>query len=101
MTEFATCWGLVGGSLLIASPIVFFKIKEHSSVEADLQFSDETAGEVIGVQMQDQRDLDAKHNEEHDSGSQGKDETNGEGIIESVGQGEKNTTAEHEKGSTG
>ena len=65
MTEFATCWGLVGGSLLIASPVIFFTIKEHSSLEADLQFSDVTAGEVGGIQMQEQdkEDLVSRDNE--------------------------------------
>ncbi|PWY72529.1 MFS general substrate transporter [Aspergillus sclerotioniger CBS 115572] len=52
MTEFASCWGLLAGSLLIASPVVFFKIKEHADVEADLNFSDETAQEV-GVPLED------------------------------------------------
>lgn len=52
MTEFASCWGLLAGSLVIASPVVFLKIKEHTDVEADLNFSDETAQEV-GVPLED------------------------------------------------
>ncbi|KAF7172955.1 hypothetical protein CNMCM5623_005099 [Aspergillus felis] len=54
MTEFASCWGLLVGSLLIASPIIFFKIKEHVDVEEDLKFSDETAEDVIATE--DRRD---------------------------------------------
>lgn len=56
MTEFASCWGLLAGSLLIASPIIFFKIKEHVDVEEDLKFSDETAEEVNAVAIEDRRD---------------------------------------------
>lgn len=56
MTEFASCWGLLAGSLLIASPIIFFKIKEHVEVEEDLKFSDETAEEVNAVAIEDRRD---------------------------------------------
>ncbi|GKZ22447.1 hypothetical protein AbraIFM66951_008329 [Aspergillus brasiliensis] len=52
MTEFASCWGLLAGSLVIASPVVFLRIKEHADVEADLNFSDETAQEV-GVPLED------------------------------------------------
>lgn len=48
MTEFASCWGLLLGSMLIASPVIFFKIKEHTAVEEDLRFSDETRAEVLG-----------------------------------------------------
>ncbi|KAE8350589.1 major facilitator superfamily domain-containing protein [Aspergillus coremiiformis] len=48
MTEFASCWGLLLGSLLIASPVIFFKIKDHVDIEDDLKFSDETAQDVMG-----------------------------------------------------
>jgi hypothetical protein len=51
LREFAACWGILAGSLLIASPVVFFKIKDHTDVEEDLKFSDETLKEV---QAQDQ-----------------------------------------------
>lgn len=51
MTELASCWGLLVGSLLIASPIIF-KIKEHSDVEEDLKFSDETRKDV-GIPMEE------------------------------------------------
>lgn len=57
MTEFASCWGLLVGSLLIASPVIIFKIKEHTDVEEDLKFSDETPQEVVGsdIALQDQQ----------------------------------------------
>lgn len=44
--EFAACWGILAGSLVIASPVIFFKIKDHTDVEDDLKFSDETLNEV-------------------------------------------------------
>jgi hypothetical protein len=46
MREFAACWGILAGSLVIASPVVFFRIKDHTDVEEDLKFSDETLNEV-------------------------------------------------------
>lgn len=46
MREFAACWGILAGSLVIASPVVFFRIKDHTDVEEDLKFSDETLKEV-------------------------------------------------------
>ena len=48
MTEFASCWGLLVGSMLCASPVIFFKVKESTSVEDDLRFSDETTADVLG-----------------------------------------------------
>ncbi|KAJ6145230.1 UNC93-like protein [Penicillium chermesinum] len=48
MTEFASCWGMLLGSMLIASPIVFFKVKDSTAVEDDLAFSDETTADVLG-----------------------------------------------------
>ncbi|KAH2652761.1 hypothetical protein KXW90_007840 [Aspergillus fumigatus] len=56
ITQFASCWGLLVGSLLIASPIIFFKIKDHVDVEEDLKFSDETNEDVTGIAIEDRRD---------------------------------------------
>lgn len=56
ITQFASCWGLLVGSLLIASPIIFFKIKDHVDVEEDLKFSDETTEDVTGIAIEDRRD---------------------------------------------
>ncbi|KAL4940512.1 hypothetical protein BDV06DRAFT_18996 [Aspergillus oleicola] len=49
MTMFASCWGLLGAALLIASPIILFKIKDTTDMEDDLKFSDETAQDVTGI----------------------------------------------------
>jgi hypothetical protein len=48
MNEFASNWGLLAGSLLIASPVVWTKIRETVPLEDDLKFSDETVEEVAG-----------------------------------------------------
>lgn len=48
MTEFASCWGLLLGSMLIASPVIFCKVKESTAVEDDLRFSDETTADILG-----------------------------------------------------
>ncbi|KAJ5975224.1 UNC93-like protein [Penicillium waksmanii] len=48
MTEFASCWGLLLGSMLVATPVIFFKVKDSTDVEEDLKFSDETAADILG-----------------------------------------------------
>ncbi|CDK26063.1 unnamed protein product [Kuraishia capsulata CBS 1993] len=40
MAMFASTWGLLAGSLLIASPVVFFKVKEETDEEDDKHFLD-------------------------------------------------------------
>lgn len=49
MSEFASSWGILAGSLLIAAPVIFIKIKDHVSVEDDLKFSDESMADVLPV----------------------------------------------------
>lgn len=51
LTEFASCWGLLGASLLVAAPLIFTQIKDTVSVEEDVKFSDETAAEVRGMSV--------------------------------------------------
>lgn len=46
LAEFGANWGLLGCSLLLAAPVIFFKIKDHTSIEEDLKFSDETIEDV-------------------------------------------------------
>lgn len=46
MNMFASCWGLLAGSLLFALPVILLKIKDTVSVEEDLKFSDETVDDV-------------------------------------------------------
>ncbi|MCJ1477165.1 hypothetical protein MMC13_005836 [Lambiella insularis] len=51
INEFASCWALLAGSLLIAAPVILLKIKDTVPIEEDLRFSDETIEEVKGVGM--------------------------------------------------
>ncbi|KAL2826168.1 major facilitator superfamily domain-containing protein [Aspergillus pseudoustus] len=52
MAQMLTCWGMVTFSLLFASPIIWTKIKDHSDIDEDLKFSDETKEEVVGETLQ-------------------------------------------------
>jgi hypothetical protein len=47
MNLFASCWVLLAGSLVIAMPVILWKVKDHVSVEDDLKFSDETEEDVL------------------------------------------------------
>ena len=46
MNIFASCWALLGGSLLIAAPLIFAKIRDTVPIEDDLKFTDETYEDV-------------------------------------------------------
>ena len=41
MSLFASSWGLVQGSLVLAIPLIFFMIKDHTALE------DDNMGEVV------------------------------------------------------
>lgn len=47
MNEFASNWGLLAGSLVIALPLILMKVKDTVSLEEDIKFSDETIEEVM------------------------------------------------------
>ncbi|RVX74568.1 hypothetical protein B0A52_01694 [Exophiala mesophila] len=49
MTQFAVNWGLLSGSLLIAAPVIWIKVKDTTDLEEDLKFSDETIADVAPV----------------------------------------------------
>lgn len=55
VTQFAICWGLLGGSLLIAIPVVFFKVKDFGNMQEDLKFSDETFEDVAPAAVLENR----------------------------------------------
>jgi len=40
-------WGLLGGALVFAAPVIWLKIKDTVSIEEDLKFSDETVADVV------------------------------------------------------
>jgi len=47
MSMFISNWVLLAVSLVIAAPVMFWKIKDTVSLEEDLRFSDETMEDVI------------------------------------------------------
>lgn len=47
MAEFGSNWGLLLFSLLCASPVIWFRVKDHVSVEDDLKGTDETLADVL------------------------------------------------------
>lgn len=46
MNEFASCWALLAGSLLLAAPLIWLKILDTVPIEEDLKFTDETYEDV-------------------------------------------------------
>lgn len=61
MTNLATCWGLLAGSLIVAAPVIFMKVKDTTSLEEDLKFSDETFAEVAPTEARLAMLQDKKH----------------------------------------
>src|SRR5271168_4398055 len=52
INEFGANWGLLAGSLLIAAPVIFMKVRDTVPLEEDLKFSDETFAEVAPTDAQ-------------------------------------------------
>jgi MFS family permease len=46
MTMFASNWGLLAGSLLVALPVILWKVEDTSALEKDVEFTDESVAEV-------------------------------------------------------
>lgn len=59
MSEFASTWALLAGSLIIAAPLIFTQIQDTVPTEEDIKFSDETVAEVRGMSVSDP--VDEKH----------------------------------------
>lgn len=51
MTSFAINWGLLAGSLLIALPVILWRVKDTTSLEEDIKFTDETIAEVAAKEV--------------------------------------------------
>ena len=49
MTQFAVNWALLGGSLLIAAPVVWLKVKDTTDLDEDLKFLGETKSEIAST----------------------------------------------------
>lgn len=47
MAELASNWGLLAGSLVVALPLIVWKVRDHVPVEEDLRFTDETVDDVL------------------------------------------------------
>lgn len=59
MNELASNWGLLCGSLLIAAPVVFLRIKDTITLEEDLKFTDETIEDVLPAGVLERKEKDA------------------------------------------
>lgn len=46
MTNLGSSWGLLAGSLIVAAPVIFLKVRDTTPLEDDLKFSDEQFAEV-------------------------------------------------------
>lgn len=51
MTQLATNWGMLAGSLLIATPVILYFVKDTVPLEEDLKFSDESVADVAPTSM--------------------------------------------------
>jgi hypothetical protein len=49
MTEFAATWGICAASIVLAFPVVWWKVSNSTDVEEDLKFTDETLADVAPV----------------------------------------------------
>jgi len=49
INEFASCWALLAGGLLIAAPVIFMRIQDTVPTEEDLKFSDESLSDVTAT----------------------------------------------------
>jgi hypothetical protein len=54
-------WGLLAGALLIASPVIWLKIKDTVTIEEDLKFSDETVEDVAPTEVLANLDHEKHH----------------------------------------
>lgn len=67
LTEFASTWGLLAGSLVIALPVIIWRIKDTVNLSEDLKFTDETLEEVAPTAESDRKEgveMEPRENEE-------------------------------------
>ena len=60
MREFASTWGLLAGSLVIAAPLIFTKIRDTIPIDEDLAFTDETYEDVKPLKVTEGADIREK-----------------------------------------
>ncbi|KAA8645160.1 hypothetical protein EYZ11_009630 [Aspergillus tanneri] len=58
MSLFASNWGLLCGSIVVAAPVVFLKIKDHVPVEEDLKGTGETLEDVLPADHPEKRAME-------------------------------------------
>jgi hypothetical protein len=56
MSMFASCWALLAGSLIVAAPVIWMKVKDTVDIEEDIKFSDELLEEVAPTELLEGRD---------------------------------------------
>lgn len=61
MNEYASNFGLLCGSILIAAPVVFLKIRDTISVEEEIEGTDETLEDVLPPSVAEQKRLGGDH----------------------------------------
>ncbi|KAK8094353.1 hypothetical protein PG997_001038 [Apiospora hydei] len=59
MTLLGVTWGILAGSLLIAGPVIWMRIKDTTAPEEDLKFSDETIEDVAPTAAVERKDVAA------------------------------------------
>lgn len=56
INEFASNWGLLAGSLILAAPVILLKVRDSVPLEEDLKFSDETIEDVMPTHAPETRE---------------------------------------------
>ena len=56
MATFASNWGLLVGSLIIALPVILWKVEDSVSLEKDIAFTDETIEDVAPKAIVESKD---------------------------------------------
>ncbi|ANB11461.1 hypothetical protein AWJ20_4273 [Sugiyamaella lignohabitans] len=64
LAEFASSWGLLLGSLLIAFPVVWFKVLDHADLESDGIFTDGLHAEEVEAKFGAHHDEVIAHHDE-------------------------------------
>ncbi|KAK8086826.1 hypothetical protein PG994_001800 [Apiospora phragmitis] len=59
MTLLGVTWGILAGSLLIAGPVIWMRIKDTTALEEDLKFSDETIEDVAPTAVVERKSMTA------------------------------------------
>jgi hypothetical protein len=61
MNEYASNFGLLCGSILVAAPVVFLKIRDTITVEEEIEGTDETLEDVLPPGTVEQKRMGGAH----------------------------------------